>query len=116
MKNFAINIDTTDAGWFDAPIFLDDPERDLILEVIHRAFKDARGATNGAGTPTARLEAMLEGRDFILDGYKIEWGNVELNATELCIIATGTDKLIKDLQKALKSKNIKDLGRFKKRT
>lgn len=115
MTKPAINqIDPSIAYWHE-PRQSPEPEGDLIIDVILRAFKDARGESSGLATKQAKKQSEQQGKEFILDQYEIDWGSAQLTATELCIIATGSDYFIKKLQHAILTNNTQGLGKYKKR-
>lgn len=88
-------------------MFFDDidfptPEDELVMAVIKRAFFDAVGTCGAVETTTTnkgnrKKRAISEARNFILNKYKINWGDLELDCRELCFLLTGDNSLWKIL-------------------
>jgi len=80
-------------------------EKRLIVELIYRSFWDALGRGGSGGlSKTCMKNDKRTGLLFINDLCSIDWGWSQLTASELCVIATGSEYLVRRMQKAIKNK------------
>lgn len=90
--------------WLD-PGNEDDENRgikSMMLEILMRAYFDSVGLLGGMQASSAgRRKIMHEAAHFLHDKTECDYGT----ATDICIIATGTDNFIKYLRKAYKKNN-----------